>query len=62
MSEPVKTEVDDKPWLNKEAVIGGVVGAIFGAAIEYVFIGQGATIVAALLFGVAGVFVPLLFR
>lgn len=45
-------------WLTKERVIAGVVGAIFGAAVEHIFVGQGATVVAALLFGIAGAFVP----
>jgi uncharacterized membrane protein len=59
MSEPVGSE---KPFLNTSTVVGAVVGAIFGAAIEHIFIGQGATLVAALLFGIGGAFVPMLFE
>ncbi|HXY58738.1 MAG TPA: hypothetical protein VEH76_09160 [Methylocystis sp.] len=59
MSEPVQSETS---FFTKEAAIGAIVGAVFGGLIENIFIGQGATIVAAVLFGVAGAFVPLLFK
>ncbi|PWB83169.1 MAG: hypothetical protein C3F11_07970 [Methylocystaceae bacterium] len=53
---------ENEPWLTKERVIAAGIGAVFGGVLEYVFIGQGATIVAALLFGLAGAFVPILFE
>ncbi len=62
MADPVKNEADEKPFLNTETIIGAVIGAIFGGAIEHIFIGQGATLVAAALFGIAGAFVPMLFK
>ena len=62
MSEPSNTQQDEGSWINKEALIGAAIGAIFGGAIEHIFINQGATIVAALLFGVAAFFAPLLFK
>lgn len=52
----------NETWLTKERMIAAGIGAVFGGAIEYVFVGQGATIVAALLFGLAGAFVPSLFE
>ena len=59
MSEPVQGETS---FFTKEAAIGAILGAIVGGMIENIFIGQGATIVAAILFGVAGAFAPLLFK
>lgn len=61
MTNPVESESGETKWLTTGTVVGAVVGAIFGGVIEQVFIGQGATVVAALLFGVAGAMVPALF-
>jgi outer membrane lipoprotein SlyB len=60
MADPVKSGEDK--WLNSNMVIGAVAGAVFGGVIEYVFIGQGATLVAAALFGVFGAVAPALFE
>jgi uncharacterized protein YcfJ len=62
MAGPIESESGEKKWLTTERLIGAGIGAVVGGLIEYVFIGQGATIVAALLFGVAGAFVPALFE
>jgi uncharacterized protein YcfJ len=62
MADPVESGSGEKPFLNTETIIGAVIGAIFGGAIEHIFMGQGATLVAAVLFGIAGAFVPMLFK
>jgi hypothetical protein len=62
MTSPVQSESGGKKWLTAGALISAAIGAVFGGAVEYVFIGQGATVVAALLFGIAGFFAPALFE